>query len=349
MRLQESSISIAELLEQYNNGAITVNDEYQRQPRLWPPSARSYFIDTILSGFPFPKIYMLERIQRETMKPIKEIVDGQQRVQTIIDFARDRFALGSSSVQFRGQRFSTLSEEMRIGFISYAISLDVIRDAERSDILQMFRRMNAYTLPLNEAEKRHSEFFGAFKDWVNQRVTKWGRLLSDWKVLSSRAIVRMEDAELFAEVALAMREGIQSSSAAKLRKIYRELDAEFAESDDWADKVDQALAVIQTDLSDLQRTYLTKSYAFLSLLIALIHNRWGIPGLAEATGVQPTHTFINVPGALGTLTDLAFAHETKDTHGPYRRYADACLAGSNRLPQRTTRAEFLLKALQGTL
>ncbi|HEP1209353.1 DUF262 domain-containing protein [Stenotrophomonas maltophilia] len=347
MRLQESSISVAELIDQFNRGDMVVNNEYQRQARLWPGAARSYFIDTILCGFPFPKIYVLEQLRLPQMRPFKEIVDGQQRVTTIIDYAQGRFALGKNSLQFAGRRYPDLDPEDQIRFMSYAISCDVIRDAERSDILQMFRRMNAYTLPLNEAEKRHSEFFGTFKDWVTERLEKWGRLIAEWKILSSRGIVRMEDAELIVEIALAMEAGIQSTSAAKLRKLYKTYDSEFPLHAEWANRIDETLQFIQADLSPLQSTYMTKSYAFLSLVVALIHNRWGIPGLADSTQIQPTGAFTNTPDALNRLSDLAYAHENKDLDSPYRRYVEACIAGSNRAPQRLVRAEFILKAIQG--
>jgi len=38
--------------------------------------------------------------------------------------------------------------------------------------------MNAYTLPLNAPEKRHSEFFGEFKDWVNTILDEYGSVFS---------------------------------------------------------------------------------------------------------------------------------------------------------------------------
>ncbi len=49
----------------------------------------------------------------------------------------------------------------------------------------MFRRMNTFTLPLNAAEKRHSEFFGEFKDWVNTILDRFGSVLVNWEVFTS--------------------------------------------------------------------------------------------------------------------------------------------------------------------
>lgn len=350
MRIEESKHSIAELIDLYKRKDLTVNEEYQRAPRLWPPAARSYFIDTILCGFPFPKIYLWETLNKATLRPQREIVDGQQRMLSIIDFRDSKFALGGNSVNFAGQRFDTLEDEQKEAFLTYTVSCDVIRNAQRNDILQMFRRMNAYTLPLNDAEKRHSEFFGAFKTWVNRLVDKWDPLLSEWKVLTSRSIVRMEDAELIAEIALAMRVGLVSSSNKQLRQLYVDFDDDFPHAAEWGQQIDETLAFLQGHLSGLQNSYMTKTYAFLSLVVALIHAKWGIPRITEQTGIAPLgHFCVDVDATLDGLLALASAHETRDVSGRYREYVEACKAGSNRAPQRTTRLVNISAALKGDI
>ena len=350
MKIEESKHSIAELIDLYHRKDLTVNEEYQRAPRLWPPAARSYFIDTILSGFPFPKIYFWERLNKVTLRPQREIVDGQQRMMSIVDYRDGKFALGGNSANFSSKKFGDLTDAEQEGFLTYTVSCDVIRNAQRADILQMFRRMNAYTLPLNDAEKRHSEFFGAFKTWVNRLVDKWGPLLSEWKVLTSRSIVRMEDAELIAEIALCMRNGVVSSSNTQLRQLYQAFDDNFEEGEEWGKRIDESLSFIQGNLSALQNSHMTKSYVFLSLITALIHAKWGIPKLEEVTGIAPIGDFsLDVNATIAGLLALASAHETKDSVGKYKDYVEACKAGSNRVKQRTTRIIFISQALRGKL
>lgn len=191
MRIEEAKYSILEITNWVRTRELKVNHEYQRAGRLWPRTAKSYFIDTILKGFPFPKVYFYEGIDKEQRKPKREIVDGQQRIGTIMEFVEDKFSLASTSVEFEGLTFSDLTEQKRDEFLSYPVSVDVIRNADRSEILEMFRRMNAYTLPLNEAEKRNSDFFGEFKSWVNTMADEFDGLLVDWQVLSSRQMLRL--------------------------------------------------------------------------------------------------------------------------------------------------------------
>jgi hypothetical protein len=174
--------------------------------------------------------------------------------------------------------------------------------------------------------------------------------LSDWKILTSRSLVRMEDAQLIAEIALAMRSGVVSSSNALLRQLYKDFDDAFPEGDEWGQRVDDTFAFVQGQLSPIQNSFMTKSYAFLSLVTALIHARWGIPHLEQQTGIAPLGTFtVDADQAVEGLLALASAHETKDTAGKFKDYVDACKGGSNRVRQRLTRVEFTSKALRGEL
>lgn len=347
MKVEEGKYSVAELVDWYRNRVLVVNKDYQRGGGLWPQAAKSYFIDTVLRDFPFPKVYFHEHIDKSTKKPRREIVDGQQRLSTIVEFADGKFPLGRNARELEGMRFSDLPEDKQYAFWSYTVSVDVIRNADRNEILQMFRRMNAFTLPLNEAEKRHSEFFGEFKDWVNGVLDRYGSVLVDWNVLTSRQIVRMGDAEFVADLALAVEEGIVSTSPTKLRGLYRHHDDNFANMGHLDTHVVGAFDAVLENFSALQGTYATKPHVFHSLLCALIHNRFGLPGAAEAIGLEPIgQYFVDAERALTSIKRLVAAHEEKEL-GEFAEYVRAASEGGNRGPQRALRLKWLCKALRG--
>lgn len=347
VKVEEGKYSIAELVDWFRKKVLVVNAEYQRGGRLWPPAAKSYFIDTILKDFPFPKVYFHEKVEKETKTPRREIVDGQQRIGTIVDFVDGKFALGKNAREFQGLKFSQLTEDQQDSFYSYTVSVDVIRNADRSEILQMFRRMNAYTLPLNAPEKRHSEFFGEFKDWVNTVLDEYGSILVDWDIFTSRQVVRMADAEFVADVALALEEGIVSTSPTKLLALYKKYDEAFPLRATWNERVTEALNTVLTNLSPLQGTYMTKPHVFHSLICALIHNHDGLPGAAEATGLTPISAYYtDRDKALISLKRLAAAHEEKDVT-EFAGYVKAASEGGNRAAQRAVRVKWLCEALRG--
>lgn len=349
MKLDESRLSIANLRDMLARGDLLANKEYQRSPGLWPNASRSYFIDTILEGFPFPKIYLHEYLDRRTKRVRTEIVDGQQRITTIDDFLNNKFALGKNSIKYAGLKFSDLDEELQDTFLFYTVSTDVIRDAGRADILQMFRRMNAYTLPLNSAEKRHSEFFGEFKDVVT-RVLDQTTLLSDWEIFTTRQIVRMADAAFIADLLLAFEEGVVSTSDAKLHSLYKKHDSGFPRADEMQLAIQSIFQLIAGDLSGIRGSFMTKAFAMHALCCAIYHNQLGLPGFADETGIKPIGKPLgcSVERATSNLLELAAAHESKDT-SRYADYVEAMSAGSNRANQRGTRIAIICSALRDKL
>jgi hypothetical protein len=213
----------------------------------------------------------------------------------------------------------------------------------------MFRRMNAFTLPLNAPEKRHSEFFGEFKDWVNTILDREGSILVKWNVLTSRQVVRMADAEFIADIALAIEEGIVSTSPNKLRGLYKKYDGSFPARAMMTEQISGAFETILNDLSELQGSYITRPHVFHSLVCALLHNRFGLVGVEQIIGMAPIGAYYSDRDrAVISLKRLALAHEEKDT-ADFREYVQAASEGGNRAAQRAVRISWLCEALRGQL
>jgi hypothetical protein len=349
MKIHETKLSIANLRDMLTRGDLVTNKQYQRSPGLWPPAPRSYFIDTILDGFPFPKMYFHEYLDKKTKKTRTEIVDGQQRITTIYDFLRDGFTLGRNSKSYAGKRFSDLDEDVQDALLSYTVSVDVIRDAGRLEILQMFRRMNAYTLPLNDAEKRHSEFFGEFKDYVSTVLDKT-EILDAWEVFTTRQTLRMGDAEFIADLTLALEEGVGNTTKGALDKLYRDYENGYPQAAEREAELLGVFSYLAEDLSEFRTPYLTKPYVFYAICCAMIHNKHGLPGLEEKIHIAPIGSYC--AGAreevVSQMLELAAAHESHDM-AKYPAYVEAMGSGSNREKQRLVRIKTICLALRGQL
>src|SRR5437868_2339472 len=107
MIINNNNYSVLEIINMLERRELLVNQEYQRGSGLWPDGPSSYFIDTILESYPFPKIYMYEVLDREARGVRKEIVDGQQRIKTIVRFYNNEFTL-SGDTQYAGRTFAEL-------------------------------------------------------------------------------------------------------------------------------------------------------------------------------------------------------------------------------------------------
>ncbi|MGP2502977.1 DUF262 domain-containing protein [Pantoea ananatis] len=343
--INPNNYSVLELLEMLERKDLFVNKSYQRHAGLWPDGPASYFIDTILEKYPFPKIYIYEYINPGERRMKKEVVDGQQRITTIKRFINNEFTVKGDS-KYSGRKFSELPDDVQDGFLSYSVSVDVIRNATRSEILQMFRRMNAYTLPLNNAEKRHSSFSGSFKWFINELSDSLNDFFVSFGVFSEKQIVRMLDAEFLSEIIIAIEEGIISSSPVKLTAIYKKYDETFQGSDVYFSRIKEIFTFIWTSFEPLRNSFMMKPYALHSLFTALYISKYGIKDVSELYGIENIGTFTdNVSISLTRLEKLAEAHETKDWAGKYTTYLYGVDSSTNKISQRTARVFTILEAL----
>ena len=68
MKIIRNTIPISDLYNLMIESELTINRTYQRSSGLWPQNARSYFIDTLLNDFPFPKIVVRQTVDLKIKK-----------------------------------------------------------------------------------------------------------------------------------------------------------------------------------------------------------------------------------------------------------------------------------------
>ena len=200
MERVSTNYTVSDYCAAMDRGEIVVNREYQRSERVWPDIARSFLIETMLLGFPMPKLYLYSVVDLKKRKTVKEIVDGQQRSMAIKEFFDDKFVLSRKLEieDFCGKKFSELDPEWQQKFITYAISADLFVSATDEEVRETFRRMNSYTIPLNPEEQRHAEFQGVFK-WFVHRIAKANQgIFVRAGIFGDKPLVRMQDLKLSA-------------------------------------------------------------------------------------------------------------------------------------------------------
>jgi hypothetical protein len=347
MNLNIGQISLMDMLGALERKEIIINRNYQRGSDIWPISARSYFIDTILQNYPFPKIYLYQSFNNETRRPFKELVDGQQRITTISDFYNNKFALASTSKQYNGMHYRDLDEDTKRVFLSYQIEHSTILSATRAELLEMFRRMNAYTAPLKEAEKRHSTYQGAFKWFIAEMAEAFSPYLEAYDVLTEKQIARMGDAEFISELIVVLEMGIQSKRSSHIEKLYKDYDFEFPAYSQYAKIISEFFDSLTFELQPMMGTFLTKSYVVHSLFCAYVAIKYGFPGSESIVHEHSVSRKIDFADALPRLLRLAEAHEDGEEDGPFKAYVQACSSGTTLQAQRRIRSGILAAALLG--
>lgn len=353
MRLVRNVFTIADLNNWLESKTLIVSHEYQRVQGLWPINARSYFIDTILNGYPFPKITLRQTVDLKTKQSIREIVDGQQRMMTINDFINDKLILTTASTQFRGKPFTDLTDEIKSNFMSYEVSVDTVIAAEQDEVLEIFRRMNSYTLPLNEPEKRHATYQGDFKWFIKDMIEQYTPLFESCAILTLREISRMQDADLMTELCQIIMDGIVQRSSTKLNDLYKNNDKAFKDRKDVETKLRETLDFIKVELYRVCSEKTLKSYSFYSLFSALLFNKWGIAGNIkdeEVNGMKPIGEYTHdINSAVQNIMELFTSLDQRDTQGRFGEFVAANMAATNNRKNRIIRLKWLLKALQNQL
>lgn len=108
-------------------------------------------------------------------------------------FSDDEYSLNKRAKEYAGFRYTTLPTELQEIFLSYTIGVEQLINASDEDVLEIFARLNSYTVSLNQPELRHAEFQGDFKWAIYESAKRWKVLWDSFQLLSIRERVRMLD------------------------------------------------------------------------------------------------------------------------------------------------------------
>jgi hypothetical protein len=341
---------ISDLLEWYEKKQLIPNPEFQRRS-VWSTDAKVYLIDTILRSLPMPKIYLRTKVDLHSRKSYREIVDGQQRLRAIIDFSLDRFSLTKRAKELQGLKYSTLGEELQESFLTYAIAVDQLINASDSDVLEIFARLNSYTVSLNAPELRHASYDTEFKWSVHEAASRWNILWERFHVVGTKQRLRMADDSLMAEFFGVVLQGITDGGQPKIKSLYERFKVSFPDQLRVEGDVDQVLGFITGNFGDvLDDATVANAPHFLMLFAAVAHALVGIPE-GEMIGQMPRR-------GNAALTDLAVVSqnlatintilESDEPDGAMKDFWKASSSSTQRIASRKIRFPVYYRALLPT-
>ncbi len=346
MQIVPTNKTIAEYCQALDQNTLRVNPTYQRSHKVWPLAARSFLIESILLGFPFPKISLHVQTDRISQQTIREIVDGQQRTTAIHDFYRGELRL-SRTIDFdlaAGRTYSELEPDLQDRFLSYSLGIDEFVATTERDIREVFRRINSYVVALNPEEQRHARWQGAFKWYIYHLSRSYDARLSDVGVFTDRQLVRMQDMKLFSEVTHALTHGFRTTNKKLLDQLYNHNDETFPQAEQYTIWISEAVDRL-FEMHRLSATPLVKHYSTYSFLLAAIHAEHDIATLRPSLG-EGGISFAAPRDTENRLLAVVDALEEKSTTGPYGDFVRATLGRTNVKEQRETRTRLFFDALQ---
>ncbi len=344
--------SIADFLEWHEKNQLRLNPDFQRQS-VWPPAARAYLIDTILRRLPIPKIYTRTSVDITTKRSMREVVDGQQRLRAIIDFSEDKFSLGPRAKEFEGSRYSTLSDEAKESFLTYQIGVDQLINASDEDVLEVFARLNSYTVSVNDPELRHAKFQSDFKWAIHESANEWRTLWDDIKVISSRDRIRLVSDSVMAEMFGVLLEGVRDGGQAKITKMYERFEkGTIFDQFEVRHKLDKVLDLLTNVFAPaLIDTPLHGSPHFLMVFAASAHALFDIPKGELDIMKQGGQGIVDEQRCIMNLYQLGQLIEADVPYGndSARAFWKASKSSTQRIASRKIRFPVYLDALTGDL
>ena len=77
--------SVADFLDWQRSGTLDLRPYFQRNS-VWTHKAKSYYVDTLIRGFPVPLLLLQSATDSKTYRSVRRVVDGQQRLRTILAY-----------------------------------------------------------------------------------------------------------------------------------------------------------------------------------------------------------------------------------------------------------------------
>jgi hypothetical protein len=169
--------NIAVLRDKYDKGQVDLQPHFQRE-YVWvlKPELPSRLIESLLLEIPVPPLYF-GKMQGGKL----EVIDGQQRLTTLIKFVRNEFHLQrlQSMGSLNGQYFRDMSEEHQLKLLDAPIRSIVIDAGNNQNLrYEIFERLNRGSMGLNEQELRNCVYRGPFCDLLAEleKETVWRRI-----------------------------------------------------------------------------------------------------------------------------------------------------------------------------
>jgi uncharacterized protein with ParB-like and HNH nuclease domain len=204
VKTQSIEYDLETLVKKIKNGVIKLDPDYQRRHR-WDDKTSSRLIESLILNIPIPTIYISQDVDvdLETEEHRYSVIDGQQRLTSIYNFLRDKYALiGLDTLDELNGCFHKDLPPFLIRRLEErtvkCLRIDSTIDAQVK--LDIFERLNSGSVKLEPQELRNAVFSGKFNVLCKSLSTN-----RDFRILlqidpetpeTNNRVRKMEDVEL---------------------------------------------------------------------------------------------------------------------------------------------------------
>ena len=340
--------TVAEINRDFREGKLFADTSYQRR-KVWNDQDKVRLIETILMELIMPEVFFWTADRdSETGIALTHIVDGQQRITTIVEFIQgdiylnEKYLMNDKIKETCGKKyFSELDDEYRDKLWDYPISIvQIDSGCTKEQIKEIFYRLNLTNYNLNQQEKRNSKdsIFGD-KSEALSTYDFW----QTTKLFSSTDAKRMKDVEYCCSIYILANEGIvDQTNGKKINEYYDDFKDEFDSSDCLKNKIIKAMNVINDIVDKETISFISKKaqmYTLFSVIFQMLEK-----GDSFDNFFEKVKTFIMTYSKFRNEFQIQYEDELKNSiYEDIKKYKLASSEGINKVRNRTIRFEILYK------
>lgn len=320
----------------HNDEELDLTPAFQRKP-VWNDEQASYLIDSILNDLPVPELFVRTVTDGKGETKL-EVVDGQQRLRSIIRFySKDLTLIGKDvTAEWIEKSWDSIGEKAQAKFWKFKLIVRELENATDAEVRDMFRRLNANQSNLNAQELRHSQYSGQFISFVEDLADDEWWL--DRKVATPAQIRRMLDVEYVSELLVGLMAGPLNKKIG-LDEYFSDYDSEFPDQRYWKKVINNIRELIDLHVGDNLRTWKSKTEFYTLFLTIGLYVRE-----ANALPENASESLL----AFRNVIDRAKKKDTKEKFPDWvTDYKEAVTRAATDLSRRISRIQILAGVLEG--
>jgi len=338
-----SNQDISWFLDLADKGQLNLDPPYQRRS-VWSPRDKRFFIDTILNGYPAPPVFLHKTLD-DSGRATYHVVDGKQRIQTILAFRDNKITIPEdfANVHLQKKRWKDLGRDTKEDFWNYILIVEMLPEVTDAFVKNIFERINRNSRKLMPQELRHAKFDGWFVTTAESEAEK--PIWKTFGISTTARAKRMANVQFVSELmAIQLLSSISGFDQDSLDNIYADYDDLIDQPDFDVDEFIEKFESVKVRLEELTRIeprlaqYLKVQSQFYSI--------WGMlvleaPDIADAVLAKRYFEFLEEVARSPDHTDGLEESYAESV----RTYAQNVKGASTEFPQRSERHKMLKRVL----
>jgi hypothetical protein len=237
----------------------------------------------------------------------------------------------------------SLDEQERI--TTFGISAEIFKGISDQEVLEVFCRLNTYSVPLNKQELRNGKYFGRFKQMAYRVALDYLEFWRRRKLFTELGIARMLEVELASELLIAGHDGMQDKKSS-IDEFYGDHENPYSEEEDDERRFREVMRIISESFNgELSESEFSRIPLFYTLYCVVFHHMFGLPGIQRSTPKKRLNADQreSLQEAVGHLSEIIVRSKDPTAGAPekYKGFVAACSGQTDNIKPRSTRFNML--------